>query len=293
LAAQMKLSYAAIDDETLSDALEGLSNLPDIIESIIRSSLEDDILGLKSRLEEWARALHALSFATTRSASLWLGRWKGRPSKNSKFPTSQSGFGRVLFVWMSQMRASCPKSFSFPATKGRSVHSDPGAQGGPDGARCDAQRRRRSYRGQDKMSGFSKNQLRQLTCSLDRKRVHSRSVDGRTLDYIEGWFAVSEANQIFGYAGWDCEMVHFERAFDRSRGESVACSYVARVRVRICAGKEIVIREGTGFGQATATRAGVPMSGHSNQSKPMQPSVRSRGSTTALVWHSTIKTRRA
>lgn len=106
------------------------------------------------------------------------------------------------------------------------------------------------------MSGFSKNQLRQLTRKLDRKHVHSRSIDGRSLDYIEGWFALSEANQIFGYAGWDREMVHFERVFDRSRGDAIACGYVARVRVRVRAGTSFVTREGTGFGQAAAKLAG-------------------------------------
>ena len=106
------------------------------------------------------------------------------------------------------------------------------------------------------MSGFSKNQLRQLTRKLDRKHVHSRSIDGRSLYYIEGWFALSEANQIFGYAGWDREMVHFERIFDRSRGDAVACGYVARVRVRVRAGTSFVTREGTGFGQAAAKLAG-------------------------------------
>ena len=59
LAAQIKQSYADIDDETLHDTLEGLSNLPDIIESIVRSSLEDDVLivGLKSRLEDMSARL--------------------------------------------------------------------------------------------------------------------------------------------------------------------------------------------------------------------------------------------
>jgi hypothetical protein len=59
LAAQIKQSYADIDDETLHDTLEGLSNLPDIIESIVRSSLEDDVLivGLKSRIEDMSARL--------------------------------------------------------------------------------------------------------------------------------------------------------------------------------------------------------------------------------------------
>ncbi len=52
LAAQLKTSYADIDDETLADTLEGLSDLPQMIEEIVRSSLDDDALvtGLKARI---------------------------------------------------------------------------------------------------------------------------------------------------------------------------------------------------------------------------------------------------
>lgn len=54
LGKQLKLAYADIDDETLTDTLEGLSEFPQMIEEVIRSSLEDGalIVGLKSRLDE-------------------------------------------------------------------------------------------------------------------------------------------------------------------------------------------------------------------------------------------------
>lgn len=53
LADQLRQDYANLDDETLTDTLEGLSNLPDMIEEIVRSSLEDEalIVGLKFRIE--------------------------------------------------------------------------------------------------------------------------------------------------------------------------------------------------------------------------------------------------
>jgi hypothetical protein len=54
LAAQLIENFGQIDDETMKDTLEGLSDLPQMIEKIIRSSLEDEILitGLKARLAE-------------------------------------------------------------------------------------------------------------------------------------------------------------------------------------------------------------------------------------------------
>jgi DNA recombination protein Rad52 len=106
------------------------------------------------------------------------------------------------------------------------------------------------------MSGFSPFQLKKLTGKLDRAHVQSRNIEGRTIDYIEGWFALSEANAIFGFANWDRETVHFERLFERTRGEMTTCSYSARVRIRVRAGGAIVSREGTGCGMASARNAG-------------------------------------
>ena len=79
------------------------------------------------------------------------------------------------------------------------------------------------------MSGFSPAQLKKLTGKLDRARVQTRCVEGRQLDYIEGWFALSEANAIFGFANWDRETVQVERLFERTRGEMTNCAYAIRV----------------------------------------------------------------
>ena len=105
------------------------------------------------------------------------------------------------------------------------------------------------------MSGFSPAQLRKLVGKLDRAHVQSRTVEGRQIDYIEGWFALSEANAIFGFANWDRESVHFGRLFERTRGEMTICAYSSRVRVLVRAGDTIISREGTGCGTATARNA--------------------------------------
>jgi recombination DNA repair RAD52 pathway protein len=103
--------------------------------------------------------------------------------------------------------------------------------------------------------GFTKDQLRKLVREVDAKHIHSRDFEGRKLSYIEGWYAIAQANEIFGYAGWDREMVHFERVMERARGDTVTCGYLARVRIRVRAGSAAIIREGTGWGSASATAA--------------------------------------
>jgi len=100
------------------------------------------------------------------------------------------------------------------------------------------------------MKGFSRSQLQKLVGKLDRAHVQTREVGGRKRDYIEGWFAISEANAIFGYAGWDRQMMAFERVFETREGRESLCAYLARVRITVRAGEELITREGTGFGAA-------------------------------------------
>ena len=102
------------------------------------------------------------------------------------------------------------------------------------------------------MSGFSSKQARALRRKLNRRNVHSRQVEGRSVDYVEGWFAIAEANAIFGFDGWDREMIHFERLYERTRNDWVCCGYVARVRIRVRVGDTSILREGTGWGSATS-----------------------------------------
>jgi DNA recombination protein Rad52 len=101
------------------------------------------------------------------------------------------------------------------------------------------------------MSSFSSRQVRALAGKLDRRHVFTRSVEGRDIAYIEGWFAIAQANAIFGFGGWDREMAFFERVYERSRGDTVSCAYLARVRIRVRTGDVSVLREGTGWGSAS------------------------------------------
>ena len=54
---------------------------------------------------------------------------------------------------------------------------------------------------------FAQAQLRQLKRQLNRRSIKHRESNGVTLSYIEGWYAIAEANRIFGFDGWDRETV--------------------------------------------------------------------------------------
>lgn len=62
LCTELKEAYQGLDDEILADTLEGLSELPALIEEIVRSSLDDEamITGLKLRAEAMATRLARL-----------------------------------------------------------------------------------------------------------------------------------------------------------------------------------------------------------------------------------------
>lgn len=62
LSDDLKEAYEEIDDETLSDTLEGISEFPALIEEIVRSSLDDEamIAGLKTRADAMAARLARL-----------------------------------------------------------------------------------------------------------------------------------------------------------------------------------------------------------------------------------------
>ena len=55
--------------------------------------------------------------------------------------------------------------------------------------------------------GFSTKQVQALRRGLNSRHVRTREVNGRELSYIEGWYAISEANRIFGFDGWNRETV--------------------------------------------------------------------------------------
>ncbi len=62
LADALKERYGELDDETVKDTLEGISDLPEVIGAVIRSSLDDEayIQALKERLDDLQARLSRL-----------------------------------------------------------------------------------------------------------------------------------------------------------------------------------------------------------------------------------------
>jgi hypothetical protein len=75
LASQLRTDFGDIDGETLADTLEGLSDLPNLLCSIVRSSLEDEalIVALKGRLGDMKARLERLEARQQRKRELVCG----------------------------------------------------------------------------------------------------------------------------------------------------------------------------------------------------------------------------
>jgi DNA recombination protein Rad52 len=104
--------------------------------------------------------------------------------------------------------------------------------------------------------GFSAKQVKALRRNLDHRYVRTREANGRELSYIEGWYAISEANRIFGFDGWSRETVESRCVLARENRGAFLAVYTARVRISVQAGGSTIIREGHGSGEGRGASAG-------------------------------------
>ena len=104
--------------------------------------------------------------------------------------------------------------------------------------------------------GFSEKQTRALARGVPERRLRLRVRDGKELPYVEGWFAVAEANRIFGFDGWDRETLETKCVLGREARGSFQAVYTAKVRVTVRAGDRVIVREGHGSGEGRGGQAG-------------------------------------
>ena len=105
--------------------------------------------------------------------------------------------------------------------------------------------------------GFSAKQVKALRRNLDHRYVRTREANGRELSYIEGWYAISEANRIFGFDGWNRETTESRCVLARENRGSFLAVYTARVRITVQADGVTIIREGHGSGEGRGVSPGA------------------------------------
>lgn len=99
---------------------------------------------------------------------------------------------------------------------------------------------------------FTDEQKAALAADLNTKNVKQRSQSGRQVSYIEGWWAIAEANRIFGFDRWERATIDMKCVAEHAReigsrkDPGWAVTYIAKVRIAV----------GTGGGQAGLVREG-------------------------------------
>lgn len=104
--------------------------------------------------------------------------------------------------------------------------------------------------------GFSAKQVQALRRNLDHRYVRTREAHGRELSYLEGWYAITEANRIFGFDGWNRETVESRCVLARENRGTFVAVYIARVRITVNADGTVVVREGHGTGEGRGASPG-------------------------------------
>jgi DNA recombination protein Rad52 len=99
---------------------------------------------------------------------------------------------------------------------------------------------------------FTAEQRKALGAKLDARAIRERIHTGHTLQYLEGWYVLAEANRIFGFDGWDRETVSLRCIWEGMRQGRAACAYLAQVRIRVRAGETLICRDGHGSGTGFA-----------------------------------------
>src|SRR5258708_22020469 len=104
--------------------------------------------------------------------------------------------------------------------------------------------------------GFPAKPLPALRLPLDGRKIRHREAHGRELSYIEGWFAISEANRIFGFDAWSRETVETRCVLARENRGAFLAVYIAKVRITVQVAGATVIREGHGSGEGRGSSPG-------------------------------------
>lgn len=102
---------------------------------------------------------------------------------------------------------------------------------------------------------LSEEQNKQLNAPLDPASVKQREgARGRMLSYLEGWRAIQNANDIFGFDGWSTEVTNLQCVESSQQGnpnyegrdnKGYLVAYVARVKVTV----GIDSHEDVGYGE--------------------------------------------
>ena len=250
--------FPLLDDATIRDTLEGITNLHEMIAAVIRSALVDEALhaGLRLRIDDMRERLSRLELRASKKRQLALEAMTEAGLSKLSSPTSPP-----------QRERARPLSWSSRRTRSLGLLATAAAQAQSPSDPRRTQARHRNPRdangqpptgadGEDKVMALTDMQVHQLKAKLDAKHVKTRNANGIDLHYVEGWHVIAEANRIFGHDAWDRRTLASNCVWSGASGQLYSAAYTAKVRVSVRAGDIKIVREGSGTGEGKAPTPG-------------------------------------
>ena len=209
-----------IDEQTLADTVEGLTDLHEIVAAIVRAALADEALatGLKGRIAEMQDRLARLQDSASKRRQIAKDVMLELDVKKITAPdftvSVRPGMPSLLVL----DEAAVPSIYWQPvAPRLNRQGLVERTQRGRRHQRRYPLQSRTCFKREDTVMGFTEKQVQALRRCLNSRHVRTREANGRELSYIEGWYVISEANRIFGFDAWNRETVETPAASWRGK----------------------------------------------------------------------------
>jgi Rad52/22 family double-strand break repair protein/Gp157 protein len=246
-----------LDEQTLADTVEGLTDLNEVLGAIVRAALADEALalGLKGGIAEMEGRLERLQERAAKRRQIVKDTMVELDLKKISAPDF-TAFIRPGMPALVVLNEEEVPSLYWEPREPRLKRQELASQGRDRSGGCHPLQSRTGFECEDPLMVFSVKQLRALQRKPDHRHIRTRQANGRELTYLEGWYAISEANRIFGFDGWSRETVEARSVLARENKGVFLAIYIARVRITVTAEGATIIREGHGSGEGRGVSPG-------------------------------------
>jgi DNA recombination protein Rad52 len=129
---------------------------------------------------------------------------------------------------------------------------------------------------------FSDKTLAELEKKLPHDVVKTRAQAGQKLSYVEGWYVLARANEVFGHDGWSCEVLS-QTVLHSAADAGGKYLHVVRTHVRVRVGS--VTRDGIGVaaGRSSGPAEAIELAEKAAETDAQKRALRTFGASLGLA----------